>query len=59
VPAWLAAVAVDALCFDDQRAVELPPDFETSGGPFAAKWAHRLPVKTTRAVVDELWLQKA
>jgi hypothetical protein len=48
----LAAIAVDALCFHNQRAVELPPDFEPSGRAFAAKWAHRLPVKTTCAVVD-------
>jgi hypothetical protein len=52
----MAAVAVDALCFHNQRAVELPPDFEPSRRAFAAKWAHRLPVKTTCAVVDERWL---
>ena len=52
----LAAVAVDALCFHNQRGVELPPDFESSGRAFAAKWSDRLPVKTTCAVVDRRWL---
>jgi hypothetical protein len=40
----LAAVAIDACCFHNQRAVELPPDFEASGagvrgvvGPPAAR----------------------
>jgi hypothetical protein len=32
--------------------VELPPNFETSGRAFAAKWADRLPVKTTCAIVE-------
>jgi hypothetical protein len=52
----LAAVALDALCFHNQRAVELPPDFETTGGAFAAKWELRLTVSTTCAVVDQRWL---
>jgi hypothetical protein len=45
----LAAVAFDALCFHNQRAVELPPDFEHSGRAFAKKWRAALPVKTTCA----------
>jgi hypothetical protein len=49
-------VAVEALCFHNQRAVQLPPDVEASGRAFAAKWAYRLPVKAMCAVVDERWL---
>jgi hypothetical protein len=52
----LAAVAVEALCFHNQRGVELPPDFVPGGRTFARKWQGQLPVKTTCAVVDERWL---
>jgi hypothetical protein len=52
----LTAVAVEALCFHNQRAVELPPGFFPSGRAFAKKWEKRLPVKTTCAVVDPRWL---
>jgi hypothetical protein len=52
----LAAIAVDALCFHNQRAVELPPDFEPSGRAFTANWAHRMRVKSTCAVLDGRWL---
>ena len=48
----LSTVAVEALCFHNQRGVELPADFAASGHSFAKKWAERLPVKTTCAVVD-------
>jgi hypothetical protein len=53
----LATVAVEALCFHNQRGVDLPPDFRTSGTAFARKWRDRLPVRTTCAVVDQRWLQ--
>jgi hypothetical protein len=52
----LAAVAVENLCFHNQRGVDLPPDFFTSGRAFARKWSGQLPVKTTCAVVDQRWL---
>jgi SAM-dependent methyltransferase len=53
----LATVAVEALCFHNQRGVDLPPDFRTSGGAFARKWRDQLPIRTTCAVVDQRWLQ--
>ncbi len=52
----LATVAVEALCFHNSQGVELPPEFAASGRAFARKWAERLPVKTTCAVVDRRWL---
>jgi hypothetical protein len=53
----LAAAAVDALCFHHSRSVGLPPEFVASGRAFARKWADRLPVATSCAVVDGRWLQ--
>jgi SAM-dependent methyltransferase len=53
----VAAVALEALCFHNQRGVNLPVDFRASGQVFAKKWGHRLPVKTTCAVVDQRWLE--
>jgi SAM-dependent methyltransferase len=54
----LAAIAVEALCFHNQRAVELPSSFVPSGRTFARKWRAYLPVNTTCAVVDERWLRE-
>ena len=53
----LSTVAVEALCFHNQRGVELPADFAVSGRAFAKRWSRRLPVKTTCAVVVERWLE--
>jgi SAM-dependent methyltransferase len=52
----LAAVAVENLCFHNQRGVDLPPDFFSSGRAFARKWSGQLPVKTICAVIDQRWL---
>jgi SAM-dependent methyltransferase len=52
----LAVAALEALCFHNSRGVDLPADFHTSGRVFAQKWAHRLPVQTTCAVIDRRWL---
>ncbi len=52
----LAAVAVGALCFHNSKGVELPTGFEDSGRTFARKWATRLPVRTTCAVVHKRWV---
>jgi hypothetical protein len=52
-------LAVEALCFHNQHAVELPPDFDPSERAFAAKRARRLWVKTTCAVVDGQWRRNA
>jgi hypothetical protein len=38
----LPCVALDALCFHNSRAVELPDDFPQSASTFAAKWAIEL-----------------
>jgi SAM-dependent methyltransferase len=53
----LVTVAVEARCFHNQRGVELPPEFRASGRTFAKKWQHRLPVKTTCAVIDQRWVE--
>jgi hypothetical protein len=52
----LAAVALDAPCFHNSRSVGLPPAFAASGRAFARRWADRLPVATSCAVVDARWL---
>jgi SAM-dependent methyltransferase len=54
-----SAVAVEVLCFHNSQGVELPPEFHVSGRAFARKWADRLPVNTTCAVVNDRWLAPA
>jgi hypothetical protein len=52
----LGSVAVEALCFHNQRSVNLPAEFVASGQALAKKWHDRLPIRTTCAVVDGRWL---
>jgi hypothetical protein len=46
-----AAVALDALCLHHSRGAGLPPAFAASAARLADKWAHRLPVATSCAVI--------
>jgi SAM-dependent methyltransferase len=52
----LTAAVLDAPCFHNSRSVGLPPEFYTSGKHFARKWASRLPVGTSCALIDNTWL---
>jgi hypothetical protein len=52
----LAAAVLDAPCLHNSRSVGLPPEFHASGRVFARKWASRLPVATSCALVDRTWL---
>jgi SAM-dependent methyltransferase len=52
----LSAAVLDALCFHNSRSVGLTPEFHASGRVFARKWAIRLPVATSCALVDHAWL---
>lgn len=49
--ACLPTVVLDALCFHNSAGTVLPPEFAQSQQVFAAKWAARLPVATSCAVV--------
>jgi GT2 family glycosyltransferase len=54
------AVAVDALCFHNSASgTDLPPDFFASGRVFARKYADRLPIATSCALVDARWSEPA
>jgi hypothetical protein len=48
----LPVVVIDALCHHNSRSVGLPKAFYQSAQVFARKWAHRLPVATSCAIID-------